>query len=222
MPPPTSEEDADAKAKAKANAAGPGSKKKKKTSNSIVPYIVGQKILLVGEGNFSFAAALATHLGTACDVVATSFDHKEQLRIKYTDSVDFEDEIQGLGGEVLHGIDATCLGDCERLDAPYDCVVFNFPHVGAGIKDQLLNIRANQTMLTAFLQSAFEVVHDDGEVHITIKKGEPYDSWRVVKLGMAIPGVRLKNAFNFDTKLYPSYRHRRTLGHAVGISAEEN
>ena len=95
---------------------------------------------------------------------------------------------------------------------PYDYVVFNFPHVGAGIKDQLKNIRANQTMLAAFIPSAFQVLHDEGEVHVTVKKGEPYDSWRLVKLGTALPGVRLKNSFDFDASLYPSYRHRRTLG----------
>lgn len=221
LPPPISKEAAAEEAKAKSR--GLESKKKKKLAiNSIVPYKAGQKILLVGEGNFSFAAALAAKLGTANDILATSFDRKEQLRVKYLDSEEYEDEVVGYGGEVLHGIDATRLREHAGLDMPYDCVVFNFPHVGAGIKDQLLNIRANQTMLSAFIRSALEALHNEGEVHITLKKGEPYDSWRLVKLGMEIPGVRLKNAFDFDPKLYPTYRHRRTLGHAAGISAEEN
>jgi hypothetical protein len=29
------------------------------------------------------------------------------------------------------------LGSCSSLDPPYDCVVFNFPHVGLGLKDQV-------------------------------------------------------------------------------------
>ena len=87
----------------------PGQKKKKKAAgNAMIPYKVGEKVLLVGEGNFSFAAALATHLGTANDILATSFDHKEQVRIKYADSAEHEAEIEGFGGEVRGGMKRAC------------------------------------------------------------------------------------------------------------------
>ena len=40
--------------------------------------------------------------------------------------------------QVLYGIDATNLEDCAKeLDPPYDHVVFNFPHAGAG---KILNV----------------------------------------------------------------------------------
>jgi hypothetical protein len=29
------------------------------------------------------------------------------------------------------------LEECKKLDPPYDLVIFNFPHVGLGIKDQV-------------------------------------------------------------------------------------
>jgi hypothetical protein len=29
------------------------------------------------------------------------------------------------------------LEECKNLDPPYDLVIFNFPHVGLGIKDQV-------------------------------------------------------------------------------------
>eukprot|EP00039_Didymoeca_costata_P010461 m.140890 g.140890 ORF g.140890 m.140890 type:complete len:119 (-) comp14835_c0_seq1:4121-4477(-) len=61
-----------------------------------------------------------------------------------------------------------------------------------------------------------------GEIHLTIKKGMPYDLWRMVPLALSIPGLRLKNSFDFDPTLYPEYQHRRTLGYKEGVSSGAN
>ena len=55
----------------------------------IMHYSSSQKILLVGEGNFSFAACLATAFGSANNTVATSLDSRgitgdNLLRLCYT------------------------------------------------------------------------------------------------------------------------------------------
>lgn len=71
----------------------------------------------------------------------------------------------GVNGERLH--------DCRELVAPYDAVVFNFPHCGLGIKDKLRNVAANQALVVGFAQSAIQMIHDAGEIHITVKRGEP-------------------------------------------------
>ena len=42
-----------------------------------------------------------------------------------------------------------------------------------------------------------------GEIHITIKKGQPYDQWGIVRLALSIPNLRLKNSFDFSAQLYP-------------------
>ena len=48
------------------------------------------------------------------------------------------------------------------------------------------------------------MLHPEGEIHITLKKGEPYDSWGLVRLGNDKGGkLRLKNSFDFDPSLYP-------------------
>lgn len=47
-----------------------------KQEKSIKHYSSNQKILLVGEGDFSFAACLATAFGSAENMVATSLDSK--------------------------------------------------------------------------------------------------------------------------------------------------
>lgn len=198
-------------------------KKKKKKIQGRVPYKANQRILLVGEGNLSFAAALSTVLGTADGVTATCFDDESTVTEKYPDAVTNAETVADHAGKVLYGIDATNLEDCAKeLDPPYDHVVFNFPHAGAGIKDQALNIECNQRLVQAYIKSAFNVVHSQGEVHVTTKGGEPYNSWRVAKLGVSLEGVKLKNALPFDPALYPEYRHRRTIGYEEGLSTTEN
>ena len=46
----------------------------KKKEIWIQHYSSSQKILLVGEGDFSFSACLARHFGSAANMVATSLD----------------------------------------------------------------------------------------------------------------------------------------------------
>lgn len=50
-----------------------------------------------------------------------------------------------------------------------------------------------------------------------------YDTWAVPKIvTKEVPGLRLKNSYDFDPTRYPGYRHRRTLGYAEGLSVEGN
>ena len=55
------------------------------------------------------------------------------------------------------------------------------------------------------------------EVHLTIKRGEPYNSWGLARIGRDA-GFQLLNALDFFPSVYPGYEHRRTLG---AVSAEE-
>jgi len=102
-------------------------------------------------------------------------------------------------------------------------VVFNFPHCGLGIKDKARNVAANQALIVRFAKSATLMIHDDGEIHITVKRGEPYDTWAVPKVVTAeVSALRLKNSYDFDPKRYPGYFHRRTLGYSEGVSESTN
>ena len=44
-----------------------------------VEYRAGQKVLLVGDGNLSFARAMCARIGTGVDVVATTYDSEAEL-----------------------------------------------------------------------------------------------------------------------------------------------
>ena len=50
-------------------------------------YTPSQSILIVGDGDFSFAHALASKLGTGRDITATSFDTAEEVTEKYAAKV---------------------------------------------------------------------------------------------------------------------------------------
>ena len=50
------------------------------------PYAEGQQILLVGEGNFSFAKALAATLSDSSGIVATALDPQATVEDKYGES----------------------------------------------------------------------------------------------------------------------------------------
>ncbi|KAJ1732645.1 Meiotic nuclear division protein 1, partial [Coemansia biformis] len=119
------------------------------------PYTRHHTILLVGEGNFSFARSVAAQLDSGANMIATSYDSREQACEKYPDTDEHVQEFELLGGTVLFGVDGTRLAKQKRLRGKqFSRIVFNFPHVGMGIKDQERNIRANQELLLGFFNSA--------------------------------------------------------------------
>jgi len=182
-----------------------------------------QRILLVGEGNFSFAVSLIELLGgDGSKLTCTAYDSMEVLKEKYKDAAANIKTVSNAGAAVHLEIDGTELEDTPQLEKNYDLVIFNFPHVGLGIKEQNDNIEVNQALIKAYLLSAIEVVHSTGLVCVTIKKGEPYDSWKVARVGLALPGLKLKTGAPFDANAFPGYSHRRTSGHVTENAGDDN
>ncbi|CAM0141315.1 hypothetical protein VKS41_003983 [Umbelopsis sp. WA50703] len=196
------------------------------------PYEFNDKILLVGEGNFSFARSLVESVVHGGDnIIATCYDSQEVLHEKYEDeSKGNVQVIQELGGTVLFEVDATHLDKCKAIkQQKFSKIVFNFPHAGAGIKDQDRNIQSNQVLLKEFFKSAAKLLQsrvegdeNDGEIHVTLKSGQPYDLWSVRTMAKSTDLLRPKTAFPFVPALYPGYAHRRTLGFKEGLSKTGN
>ncbi|KAJ3175314.1 hypothetical protein HDU87_006264 [Geranomyces variabilis] len=197
----------------------------------VMPFVEWDTILFVGEGNFSFAHAVLEKLHAACDVTATSYDSEHTVREKYPDAATHIDAIRDLGGDVQWSVDATALekwkaGRTKRFSK----IVFNFPHVGAGLKDKLRNIDANQSLIHAFLLSACTLLAPHptaspptpGEILITLKTGDPYDLWDVKAQARRTGVLACARSFEFVPSLYPEYSHRRTIGYAQGRSADAN
>jgi 25S rRNA (uracil2634-N3)-methyltransferase len=152
-------------------------KKKQKTNAQPTPLQASQKhdvpfgeyehILLVGEGDFSFARSLAIEHGCA-NVTATSFDSATDVREKYPIFESIHDELTELTPPVPihHSIDATKLSShkhlrCSREDDEegqdgWDTICFMFPHTGGLSTDVNRQVRANQALLVAFFKSCLE------------------------------------------------------------------
>ncbi|KAJ7109823.1 hypothetical protein C8R44DRAFT_634684 [Mycena epipterygia] len=127
----------------------------------VVPYRATDKILLIGEGNFSFARALVKdppaeleHLPPK-NITATAYDTEEECYEKYPEAEEIVQELKAGGVDVLFGIDATQLGKVSAFKGrKWDRIVWNFPHAGKGITDQDRNILSNQLLILGFLRSA--------------------------------------------------------------------
>ena len=102
-----------------------------------IPFRPTDTILLVGEGNFSFARALV--YGAPSDleflppknVTATAYDTEDACYDKYPDAIEIVALLRDKGVEVLFGVDATRLERVKALHGRrWDHVVWNFPHAG--------------------------------------------------------------------------------------------
>ena len=101
------------------------------------PFNASDRILLVGEGNFSFAVALLQHPPAPLDhlppanITATALDTEEECHTKYPDAAQNIRVLREKGAQVLFGVDATKLEKTSALKGKvFDRIVWNFPHAG--------------------------------------------------------------------------------------------
>lgn len=102
-----------------------------------IPFRPTDRILLIGEGDFSFARALVHNAPAELEylppknVTATAYDSEEACYEKYHNTKDIVGLLRQKGVEVVFGVDGTRL---ERVGAlrgrRWDRVVWNFPHAG--------------------------------------------------------------------------------------------
>ncbi|KMT09965.1 hypothetical protein BVRB_5g121820 [Beta vulgaris subsp. vulgaris] len=183
-------------------------------SKSIMHYTSSQKILLVGEGDFSFALSLARAFGTAYNMVATSLDSLEMLGKKYNNGVENVRELEDRGCIVLHGIDATQMSQHYFLSTQrFDRVIYNFPHVGFMFpEDSFCQIKMNKQLVKGFLMNAkLLLMRPKGEVHVSHKEGQPYNQWDLAKKA-AKAGLVFHHKVPFCRTDYPGYSNKRAHG----------
>ncbi|KAF1813286.1 hypothetical protein P152DRAFT_415137, partial [Eremomyces bilateralis CBS 781.70] len=203
------------------SAAAPGKKAKppavtQHPAHDAVEYDPFDRVLLVGEGDFSFAASLVEHHGAA-DLLATSFDSEEEVIRKYSIAETHLQTIRAAEQPLLFTVDATKLKQKPiRNHAPYDKIIFNFPHVGGKSTDQDRQIRHNQELLLQFFQAATPLLKErTGTIHVTLFERHPYSAWDVRGLARTAGLVGVRSAkFRFEE--YPGYTHARTLGTLEG------
>ena len=141
-----------------------------------IPFGEYDRILLVGEGDFSFTRSLAVEHGCA-NVTGTSYDAEAEVNEKYPTFEGIQSELWELSPPVPlhHGIDATKLSSYKQLrckrenDEPdvdeaeerptgegWDTICFMFPHTGGLSSVVNRQVRVNQALLVAFFKACLD------------------------------------------------------------------
>ena len=146
-----------------------------------------ERLLLLGEADFSFAAALCAppHMPEGSSLrrrllTATSFDERPTLRTKYGENIVDRHlrRLKSAGATVTHGVDATSIANSEEIASrgPFDTIAILFPHVG-GASGLHNSIDENRSLLRGLLTEAPKVLAAGGEVHVTLVHRFPYTAW---------------------------------------------
>ncbi|DBA01132.1 TPA: hypothetical protein N0F65_001760 [Lagenidium giganteum] len=186
------------------NASNPNPKK-------LGPFSDRQRILVVGDGDFSFSLALSVYL-SGRNIVATCYDSKRELQDKYSQALVNVDALETAGASVHWGVDATALEKEKwiHLDAYADgfhAIVFNFPHLGGSTEE---DIGKNQELLRNFFYSSRAFLHStQGHVYVSLRNTLFYNRWKIQEQAK-LSGFKLKRVEPFDSSLYAGYEPQRT------------
>ncbi|XP_033131893.1 uncharacterized protein At4g26485-like [Brassica rapa] len=188
-------------------------------TKTLKQYSNKQKILLVGEGDFSFSLSLGRAFGSASNITTSSLDSRViingvvDVNRKYTYGKQNVEELERLGGTVIHGVNVHSMSSDNRL-ARYNRIVFNFPHSGLGFgsEHESFYIMQHQALVRGFFESARKMLEDeDGEIHLTHKTTRPFSEWEIETLAQE-KGLRLIGLMVFDQLAFPGYSNKKGSG----------
>ncbi|XP_042475303.1 uncharacterized protein LOC122057315 [Macadamia integrifolia] len=182
----------------------------KQKERRIKHYFSSHKILLVGEGDFSFSACLANVFGSANNMVATSLNSKDFLQENYSNAISNINGLKNRECIVLHGVDATNMSGHQSLRGmKFDRIVFNFPCAGF-LKNEYQKSR-HQKLVTLFCKNAKKMLSKEGEIHISHKSDGFHREWNIVSLA-SLSGLNFIKEENFNLNDYPGYNTKRGFG----------
>ena len=173
------------------------------------------RVLVLGDGDFSFSSTLLSTLRHIPDFesssfLVTSFDPYGEITGKYSESSSLLKDLSEFNNvTVRHDVDATVsmvnlLDDAGVSD--FTDIVFNFPHLG--LEDAKLHSR----LLAHFLHHAKHVLHPCGTVYISLAVAQA-DRWGIGSV------IRASGCVLSDTVPFDAYN---SWGHTYNIKRHHN
>ncbi|XP_027171577.1 heavy metal-associated isoprenylated plant protein 41-like [Coffea eugenioides] len=134
------------------------------------------------------------------------------LPVRHWTSTAHLQDLEKLGCLVLYEVDVHNMNEHPDLkQMKFDVILFNFPHAGhyswLHERDSIL-IRMHQDLIAAYFKTAKEMVQEEGEIHVTVRDDDPYNTWEVEKLAECA-GLQLKDKVEFRQENYPGYHNKR-------------
>eukprot|EP00924_Labyrinthula_sp_SR-Ha-C_P001432 snap_masked-scaffold_44-processed-gene-1.81-mRNA-1 protein AED:1.00 eAED:1.00 QI:0/-1/0/0/-1/1/1/0/236 len=166
-----------------------------------------QRLLFVGEGDFSFSAALCTSFG-GNNIVATSLDSKKLLKQKYSSAIKNTKLIKSTGGKIFYSFDVTKIHHFNYLaqNIPhFDITIFNFPHIGGSTKKDVFE---NISVLKLFVDCIYSS-KISSQIHITLRDNIFYNSWKIKEVLSQKYKVQVQNV-DFSPYTELGYKEVRT------------
>ncbi|KAJ4952788.1 hypothetical protein NE237_029620 [Protea cynaroides] len=184
-----------------------------KEERRIKHYYSSHKILLVGEGDFSFSACLAKIFGSADNMVSTSLDPIGFLKKNYSKALSNINDLKSRGCMVLHEVDATTMSDHVFLKCiRFDRIIYNFPYAGWFKQEPRKSQKSrHQKLVTLFFKNAKKMLSEEGEIHISHKSVGFHQEWNIVSLA-SLSGLNFIKAKKFNLKDYPGYNTKFGFG----------
>lgn len=169
-------------------------------------------VLIVGDGDLGFSAALA-NLGICKSLTTSTLDTPTVLMNSFIDAGRNIDIIQSKGGEVKYEIDATKIPFLEA----FDIISWNFPHI-AGKS----NTKYNRELIYSYFSSAKLAIRSNGSVILSLCSGQSGTeavkvddwnySWKLIEqAGEA--GLLLVDIIPFNIDLFEGYKPKGHRGH---------
>ncbi|ESQ30048.1 hypothetical protein EUTSA_v10012292mg [Eutrema salsugineum] len=169
-------------------------------STKVRQYSNNQKLLLIGEGDFSFSLSLAKAFVSATNITVASLDIRDGLGRQYNNGNANMEELEKLGCTVVRGVNIHSMTSADGLNQ-YDRIVFHFPHAGK-----------HRNVVKGFMENAIEMVKDkDGEIHVTHKTIYPFNKWDMKTIAEET-GLRLIQQMQFNKWTFPGHSNNRGSG----------
>lgn len=159
-------------------------------------------VLLVGEGNLSFAKSIASSsLFGISAMTASTYESERSLSEEGKSNAD---ALKRMGVTVMHNVDATRLEN-ELKPTQFDTIIFQFPNVGS--REPIHGHNPNHILLRKFLKSAAAFLKLSGKILVSTVDSPHYEGAFQVEDAAKFGGFDAPEAYPFDPAMFSGYSH---------------